>query len=102
MLSPLVHQSEVDNTDPEPRLHPEHQRGGTAGGIGLGHPFLVCSTRAMEEGFKIVRTNGGDELLARIGNYEICKAAFEKAIFVYPNDHLEAPRCEDHLEIEGV
>jgi hypothetical protein len=40
-------------------------------------------------GFKIVRTNGGDELLARIGNYEICKAAFEKAIFVYPNDHLE-------------
>jgi hypothetical protein len=28
-------------------------------------------------------------LLARIGNYEICKAAFEKAIFVYPNDHLE-------------
>jgi hypothetical protein len=36
----------------------------------------------MEEGFKIVRTNGGDELLARISNYEICKAAFEKAIFV--------------------
>jgi hypothetical protein len=34
-------------------------------------------------GFKIVRTNGGDELLARVGNYEICKAAFEKAIFVY-------------------
>jgi len=24
-----------------------------------------------------------------MGNYEICKAAFEKAIFVYPNDHLE-------------
>ena len=40
-------------------------------------------------GFKIVRTNGGDELLARISNYEICKAAFEKAIFVYPNDHVE-------------
>jgi hypothetical protein len=40
-------------------------------------------------GFKIVKTNGGDELLARIGNYEICKAAFEKAIFIYPNDHLE-------------
>jgi hypothetical protein len=39
-------------------------------------------------GFKIVKTNGGDELLARISNYEICKAAFEKAIFVYPNDHL--------------
>ena len=40
-------------------------------------------------GFKIVKTNGGDELLARIGNYENCKAAFEQAIFVYPNDHLE-------------
>ena len=40
-------------------------------------------------GFKIVRTNGGDELLARIGNYEICKAAFEKAIFIYPNDHFK-------------
>jgi hypothetical protein len=40
-------------------------------------------------GFKIVKTNGGDELLARISHYEICKAAFEKAIFVYPNDHLE-------------
>jgi hypothetical protein len=40
-------------------------------------------------GFKIVRTNGGDELLAGIGHYEICKAAFEKAIFVFPNNHLE-------------
>jgi hypothetical protein len=40
-------------------------------------------------GFKIVKTIGGDELLARISNYEICKAAFEKAIFVYPNEHLE-------------
>ena len=44
-------------------------------------------------GFKIVRTNGGDELLARISNYEICKPAFEKAIFVYPNDHLECGRA---------
>jgi len=40
-------------------------------------------------GFKIVKTNGGDELLARIGNYEICKAAFEKALCVYPTQHLE-------------
>ena len=40
-------------------------------------------------GFKIVKTNGGDELLARISHYEICKAVFEKAIFVYPNDNLE-------------
>jgi hypothetical protein len=44
----------------------------------------------MEElGYKIVKTNHGDELLARIGNYEICKAAFEKALFVYPTEHLE-------------
>ena len=40
-------------------------------------------------GFKIVKTNGGDELLARIGNYEICKAAFDTALFVYPTQHLE-------------
>ena len=46
--------------------------------------------RPMEDlGFKIVKTNGGDELIARIGNYEICKAAFEKALFLYPNEHLE-------------
>jgi hypothetical protein len=30
-----------------------------------------------------------DEVIARIGNYEICKAAFEKAIFVYPDEHIE-------------
>jgi hypothetical protein len=40
-------------------------------------------------GFKIVKTNDRDELIARISNYEICKAAFEKALFVYPNDYLE-------------
>jgi hypothetical protein len=40
-------------------------------------------------GFKIVKTNGGDELIARIGNYEICKAAFEKALFLCPNEHLQ-------------
>jgi hypothetical protein len=28
-------------------------------------------------------------VLARIGNYEICKAAFERALFVYPKEHLE-------------
>jgi hypothetical protein len=39
--------------------------------------------------FKIVKTNARDEVIVRGSNYEICKAAFEKAIFVYPNDHLE-------------
>ena len=43
-----------------------------------------------ELGFKIVKTHAaGDELLARIGNFEICKAAFEKALFLYPTEHLE-------------
>jgi hypothetical protein len=54
-------------------------------------------------GFKIVKTNGGDELIARIGNYEICKAAFEKALFLYPNEHLEMPAGgTGHPEIEGA
>jgi hypothetical protein len=30
-----------------------------------------------------------DEVLARIDSYEICKAAFEKALFVYPREDLE-------------
>ena len=30
-----------------------------------------------------------DEVIARVENLLICKAAFEKALFVYPNDHLE-------------
>jgi hypothetical protein len=55
----------------------------------LQPPRHIPELSMQDLGFKIVRTNGGDELLARIGNYEICKAAFEKAIFVFPNDHLE-------------
>jgi hypothetical protein len=44
----------------------------------------------MDEAFKIVKVrDAADEVLARIGNYEICKAAFEKALFVYPKEHLE-------------
>jgi len=30
-----------------------------------------------------------DEVLARAGNYGIGKAAFEKALFVHPKEHLE-------------
>ena len=30
-----------------------------------------------------------DEVLARIDHYEIRKVAFEKALFVYPQEHLE-------------
>jgi hypothetical protein len=42
------------------------------------------------EAFKIVKVHGAtDEVLARIENFEMCKAAFERALFVYPKDHLE-------------
>ena len=30
-----------------------------------------------------------DEMIARVENFLICKAAFEKALFVYPDAHLE-------------
>jgi hypothetical protein len=45
----------------------------------------------MEElSFKIVKVHGArDEVVARSSNFLICKAAYEKALFVYPNDHLE-------------
>ena len=32
---------------------------------------------------------GGQEVIVRAGNYEICKAAFDKALFVYPTQHIE-------------
>ena len=45
----------------------------------------------MEElAFKIVKAYAErDEMLARIANLEMCRAAFEKALFLYPNEHLE-------------
>jgi hypothetical protein len=44
----------------------------------------------MDEAFKIIKVHGAaDEVLARIESFEICKAAFEKALFVYPKEHLE-------------
>ena len=43
-----------------------------------------------ELSFKVVRLEpGGQEVIARAGNYEICKAAFDKALFVYPTQHIE-------------
>jgi hypothetical protein len=40
--------------------------------------------------FKIVKMHGSkDEVIARVENFLICKAAFEKALFVYPDAHLE-------------
>jgi hypothetical protein len=40
--------------------------------------------------FKVVRLeHAGQEVIARAGNYEVCKAAFDKALFVYPTQHIE-------------
>jgi hypothetical protein len=40
--------------------------------------------------FKIVKLDGGrTEVIALIDNFAICKAAFEKAVFVHPSEHLE-------------
>jgi hypothetical protein len=40
--------------------------------------------------FKVVRLEpGGQEVLVRAVNYEIFKAAFDKALFVYPTQRLE-------------
>ena len=40
--------------------------------------------------FKIVKVyDARDEVIVRSSNFLICKAAFEKALFVYPDAHLE-------------
>lgn len=39
--------------------------------------------------FKIVRTNGHDEVLARSTNLLIGRAAFEKAAVLYPKDCID-------------
>jgi hypothetical protein len=45
----------------------------------------------MEElAFKIVKVRDAyDEVIARVENFVICRAAYDKALFVYPTDHLE-------------
>jgi hypothetical protein len=45
----------------------------------------------MEElAFKIVKVVGAhDEVIARVEIFLICRAASEKALFVYPTDNLE-------------
>jgi hypothetical protein len=43
-----------------------------------------------ERAFKIVKIDGARyEVIAQIDDFAICKAAFEKALFVYPTEHLE-------------
>ena len=42
---------------------------------------------AWNDGWRAVSAR--DEVIVRSSNFLICKAAFEKALFVYPKDHLE-------------
>jgi hypothetical protein len=55
-----------------------------------------------ELSFKVVRLEpGGQEVIARAGNYEICKAAFDRALFIYPTQHLELRQGGRDLQVEG-
>jgi hypothetical protein len=44
---------------------------------------------AEDRPFKVVRTNGHDEVLARAANLLIGRAAFETAKRLYPKDQIE-------------
>jgi hypothetical protein len=48
--------------------------------------------------FKVVRTNGGDEVLARATNLLIGRAAFETAKRLYPRDLIEYRRGAQVIE----
>jgi hypothetical protein len=51
--------------------------------------------------YKVVRTNGSDEVLARASNLLIGRAAFETARRMYPRDLLEYRRGAQVLERSG-
>jgi hypothetical protein len=51
--------------------------------------------------FKVVRTNGHDEVLARSVNLLIGRAAFETAKRMYPKDVLEYRRGAQVLDRSG-
>jgi hypothetical protein len=57
----------------------------------LTHCSVFVLINFMENwAFKIVKLDDQhDHVIALVENFVICKAAFEKALFVYPNDHLE-------------
>ncbi len=40
--------------------------------------------------YKVVKLDGPRyELLAQSSNFDMCKAAFDKALFIWPTEHLE-------------
>ena len=51
--------------------------------------------------FKVVRTNGSDEVLARTANLLIGRAAFETAKRMYPKDVLEYRRGAQVIDRSG-
>jgi hypothetical protein len=51
--------------------------------------------------YKVVRTNGGDEVLARAANLLIGRAAYETAKRMYPKDLIEYRRGAQVIERSG-
>ena len=51
--------------------------------------------------FKVVRTNGSDEVLARAANLLIGRAAFETARRLYPRDLIEYRRGAQVIDRSG-
>jgi hypothetical protein len=70
---------------------------------GIDLSFSICSHCPMDElRFKIVRMQGSrDEVIARVENFLICKTEFEKALFVYPDAHLEMRQGKFRLRLLG-
>jgi hypothetical protein len=62
------------------RIHFRLSKSASARPNNVSHVNWVCIVRLEP---------GGQEVIARAGNYEICKAAFDKGLFVYPTEHLE-------------
>jgi hypothetical protein len=60
--------------------------------------MVVVDVYAEECPYKVVRTNGSDEVLARASNLLIGKAAFETARRMYPKDLIEYQRGARVLE----
>jgi hypothetical protein len=63
--------------------------------------------RAMPDSlpFKVVRTNGHEEIVARTNNLLVGRAAFETACRLYPNervDYRDGTRIIAHSEPEGL
>jgi hypothetical protein len=53
--------------------------------------------------FKIVKVHSsGDELIARVDNFEVCKAAFEGAVRLAQRTFGNAPGWAHHPEIERI